>query len=187
MPVETWAGYLFYLSGIPFWVDAILTTVQHSCGIFPQQELYLSNPRAQEEVKKEAKAYLAGYAAVYIGSLGSPSLARIIKRFWLVPSLLGQASLRFYLLAEHRGMDPDPTDVIKNTRTVSGTNSFYRRLAWNMPYHREHHAWPSVPFHKLPQAHRLLTSAGGVSSVDEPSEGYISFNRRFTSKFKPII
>jgi len=26
-------------------------------------------------------------------------------------------------------------------------------LMWNMPYHAEHHLYPSIPFHQLPALH----------------------------------
>ncbi len=45
--------------------------------------------------------------------------------------------------------------MFENTRTTLTTVAV-RRLAWNMPYHTEHHAFPAVPFHALPQAHQLL-------------------------------
>jgi fatty acid desaturase len=28
-----------------------------------------------------------------------------------------------------------------------------------MPYHQEHHAWPNVPFHKLPALHALVVAS----------------------------
>ena len=40
-------------------------------------------------------------------------------------------------------------------RTTS-TWWLYKKLAWYMPYHVEHHAWPNVPFHKLQAAHELV-------------------------------
>lgn len=46
---------------------------------------------------------------------------------------------------------------------------FYRKLAWNMPYHAEHHAWPSVPFHFLPFVHKLLNGASLSRSGCSPS------------------
>jgi fatty acid desaturase len=45
-----------------------------------------------------------------------------------------------------------------------------RWLAWNMNYHAEHHAYPALPFHALPKAHRLIrnkiaTKASGYLAV----------------------
>jgi hypothetical protein len=49
----------------------------------------------------------------------------------------------------------DIDDVWDSTRTMK-TVWWYRRLAWQMPFHAEHHAWPSIPFHQLPAVHELL-------------------------------
>jgi fatty acid desaturase len=76
----------------------------------------------------------------------------------MFPALLGrQPFLRFYGLAEHHGRVASPL-IYENTRTMTGTNAVYRKLAWNMPYHAQHHAWPAVPFYKLPEVHRLWTT-----------------------------
>jgi len=45
--------------------------------------------------------------------------------------------------------------MLANTRTTL-TNAIVRFFAWNMPFHAEHHAYPSVPFHALPAVHREL-------------------------------
>lgn len=47
-----------------------------------------------------------------------------------------------------------------NTRTTL-TTRVVRFLAWNMPYHAEHHAMPSVPFHKLPVLHDMTAARLG--------------------------
>ena len=74
--------------------------------------------------------------------------------YWVMPMLLGQPFLRLYLLAEHGGC-PKVRDMLANTRTTK-TTALVRFLAWNMPYHTEHHVYPAVPFHRLPEAHDLL-------------------------------
>jgi fatty acid desaturase len=87
---------------------------------------------------------------------------------WLAPLLLGQPFLRAYLLAEH-GACPLVADMLANTRTTF-TNGLVRFLAWNMPFHAEHHAWPSIPFHALPAANALVhdklrTTAPGYAAA----------------------
>ena len=44
--------------------------------------------------------------------------------------------------------------MFDNTRTTL-TNRLVRWVAWNMPYHVEHHVAPQVPFHALPALHAL--------------------------------
>jgi fatty acid desaturase len=61
--------------------------------------------------------------------------------------------------------------MLENSRTTRSLAAI-RRLAWNMPYHAEHHACPALPFHALPAAHRLLRARIAVQSP-----GYIAVNR----------
>src|SRR3546814_10977887 len=62
--------------------------------------------------------------------------------------------LRPYLLSEHTGCG-HTRSAFENTRTTH-TNALMRWFTWNMPYHAEHHAYPSVPFHALPALNRLV-------------------------------
>ena len=197
-PVTSIGSYLLYLSGIPFWIDAVIGTVRHAMGYCP--EAYLTNARARREVTVEARIYLTLYCV--IGTLAvavGKSISVPLLRLWVLPALLGQPFLRFYLLAEHRGRKNSPI-IYENTRSIVGTNGLYRKLAWQMPYHTEHHAWPSVPFHKLEEAHELLMSANNGNGEDTPNSGgnslfesgemypdlyqsgrggYVGFNRKF--------
>lgn len=92
--------------------------------------------------------------------------------FWILPQLLGQPPLRAYLLAEHTGCTED-RNGLTNTRTTL-TNGLVRLLMWNMPYHAEHHLYPSIPFHRLPDAHRDLRARLGVVQ-----DGYVRWNLAF--------
>jgi fatty acid desaturase len=42
-----------------------------------------------------------------------------------------------------------------STRTLK-LNRFLQFLYWNMNYHVEHHMFPNVPFHALPQLRRAI-------------------------------
>jgi fatty acid desaturase len=61
--------------------------------------------------------------------------------------------------------------MFENSRTTRSLAPI-RRLAWNMPYHAEHHACPALPFHTLPAAHRLLRSRIAVQAP-----GYVAVHR----------
>ena len=194
LAIDRPALYLFYLSGIPFWVDATLTLINHARGHFP--EVYLSNRRARELVRVEARVYLFLYGLVACLGTAHSAVATALLHYWVWPALLAQPILRFYLIAEHRGRTPS-TVVYENTRTTY-TNWLLRRLAWCMPYHMEHHAWPSVPFYKLREANRLLVQAAGKAAGKASSGealleqgeaipelrgssrlGYVGFNQRY--------
>lgn len=95
----------------------------------------------------EARAYLLFYGLALAGSIGLGT--GILVWTWLVPLFLGQLFLRPYLLAEHTGCT-HTRNAYENTRTTY-TNAVVRWFSWNMPYHAEHHAYPSIPFHALPR------------------------------------
>ena len=96
---------------------------------------------------------------------------------WLLPLLLGQPFLRLYLLAEHGGC-PFVPNMLENSRTTQ-TTWLVRKLAWNMPFHAEHHSFPGVPFHRLPQLHALIKEHLKVTE-----DGYFRFHRQFTKGFR---
>jgi fatty acid desaturase len=52
-----------------------------------------------------------------------------------------------------------------------------RAVAWNMPYHVEHHVWPAVPFHKLPQVHALMREELRVTA-----SGYAAFTKDYLDR-----
>lgn len=91
-----------------------------------------------------------------------------------MPAILGQPFLRAYLLAEH-GLCPPVADMLANSRTTY-TARAVRLLAWNMPYHAEHHCFPAVPFHRLPDLHRHLGPA-----LKSTAPGYGAFTRDYAA------
>jgi fatty acid desaturase len=89
--------------------------------------------------------------------------------YWIGPQLLAQPILRAYLLAEHTGCTLD-RNGLTNTRTTL-TTAPVRLLMWNMPYHAEHHLFPSIPFHRLAEAHAAIRDRLGFVQP-----GYLRWN-----------
>ena len=108
-------------------------------------------------------------------ALGFAFFAPLLFWVWILPALLGQPFLRLYLLAEH-GDCPRVANMLENTRTTF-TTALVRFLAWNMPYHAEHHVFPAVPFHRLPELHRLLRDHLRVTA-----DGYVTFTRQYLAR-----
>ncbi|MEM7376508.1 MAG: fatty acid desaturase, partial [Pseudomonadota bacterium] len=129
----------------------------------------------RDTVTRESRVLLLCYAAAF--GVASVTSFNGLLTFWLVPLLLGQPILRLYLLAEH-GRCPFVANMFENTRTTF-TNALVRRLAWNMPYHAEHHAFPSVPFHRLPVWHRHVRDQLKCTSC-----GYTQFHRAYVEDFR---
>ncbi len=146
----SWPGVLWYLSGLPTWRDRLRMLFVH--GVLGRVTARWVPADQRQRIVAEARCYLAVYAVVIVASIAGRSLAAVW--LWVVPVMIGQLFLRPYLLAEHTGCARTP-DMLENTRTTD-TNAFVRFFAWNMPYHVEHHAYPAVPFHALPQLNALL-------------------------------
>ncbi len=159
--------YLLYLSGIPVWKSHLSTLYLNASG--KCSDSFVPAGRI-DTITLEARLMIVAYTLV-IGSLVILAPKQLVL-LWLLPLLLGQPFLRAYLLAEHAHCD-HVDDMFRNTRTTL-TNRLLYRLAWNMPYHAEHHSFPSVPFHQLPELHKLTRSYLQVCE-----KGYCKFNRRY--------
>ncbi|WP_374449609.1 fatty acid desaturase [Stella sp.] len=108
--------------------------------------------RARAEVRRSMAAMLALAAAVAIGWAALDPWGPVL--YWIGPVLLAQPILRAILLAEHT-LCAENGDTLANTRTTLAAWPV-RLVHWNMPYHTEHHLYPSIPFHALPAAHARL-------------------------------
>ena len=163
---ESWGDYLWHVSGIPYWRSMISVVIRNAFG---QPEGDFLPERAMPRVRREARVMVGLYVLAATSLLYSPLLFWL----WILPALVGQPFLRLYLLAEHGHCLP-VTNMLENTRTTF-TNRIIRFLAWNMPYHIEHHSFPSVPFHALPALHAHMRD-----DLITTSPGYGAFTREYT-------
>jgi fatty acid desaturase len=122
------------------------------------------------EVIREARFHLAGYAIILGVSVWAESWAAVI--YWLGPMMLTKVAHQLQNTIEHLGL-PHGQNILENTRSTR-TNAVLRLLCWNMQYHTAHHAFPGVPFHRLPELHRALFTARGAAP---PMMGYLEFQR----------
>jgi len=141
-PTTLWR-YAVMVSGAVYWRFAIGGLIGRAFGHAPGGFL---DGRTRPRAIREARVMLALYALLIAGSLALQTA--LLLWVWIVPILLGQPMLRLYLLTEHWGCSTS-RDMWENTRTMH-TLAPVRYLAWNMPFHAEHHANPGVPFHQLP-------------------------------------
>jgi fatty acid desaturase len=158
--------WLWIVSGLPYWIRSSQALIRHAMGHTPEPFI---PARSAADIVREARLLLALYAAVALVSIATMSPAALI--YWLLPVLAGQPLLRIYLMAEHTGCPLVP-DMLANTRTTL-TNPVVRYFAWNMPFHAEHHAYPSVPFHALPAMHDVL-----APDLKVVAPGYLAVQRQ---------
>jgi fatty acid desaturase len=170
------AAYVRRILGVPYWrlrLRVIIDCWRGDLSAYP----YVSEQAAPAIVRsvRGMSAFMFG------GSVASALLFgwRTPLIYWVAPQLLCQPFLRAYLLAEHTGCTEDDNGLT-NTRTTL-TNAAVRLMMWNMPYHAEHHLFPSIPFYRLAEAHTLLRRRLGVVQ-----RGYVRWNigllRRLTNR-----
>jgi fatty acid desaturase len=164
----TWAEWVWHVTGLPFW--AAQGRLVAALVLGRAEGAYLPEG-ARGRIVAEAR----WMAVIYLGLAFSLVWSPAVLWVWVVPSLLGQPVLRVYLLAEH-GDCPQVANMFENTRTTF-TTRMVRAVAWNMPYHVEHHVWPAVPFHKLPQVHTLMRDELRVTAP-----GYAAFTRAYLER-----
>ena len=149
---ETLAGYLFYATSIPYFIATVDWMIRHPFGRFNAAERQFLPESEERQVQREALLMWAVYLTVIGGSVWLGSWGALI--YWFLPRLVGEPVMRLIRITEHVGR-PRVSDMLENTRTVEAVLPL-RLLAWNMCFHVEHHAIPSVPFHRLPDLHADL-------------------------------
>jgi fatty acid desaturase len=100
-------------------------------------------------------------ARVWSGIYAAVILLALLVESWLPLMLIGLPRLYgawlhiVFGLTQHAGLAEDVLDHRLNTRTVY-MHPVLRFLYWNMNYHVEHHMYPMVPFHALPDLHEEI-------------------------------
>lgn len=163
----TLRSYLLWLLGPTYWYTRFRRILRFSAGIVTEPYLPASKHR---RLILEARLHLAGYVLIAAASLATGSWAAVT--YWLAPMLLTKWAHQLQNTIEHLGLPHGP-NVLENTRSTN-TVAPLRWVCWNMQYHTAHHAFPGVPFHRLPLLHRALFTDRGTAP---PSMGYIGFQR----------
>jgi fatty acid desaturase len=161
------------MSGVSYWYTRWRRIVRFSAGVVT--EPYLPEYRHAELIR-EARIHLAGYALIAVLSVLARSWAAVL--LWLAPMLAMKFTHQLQNTIEHLGL-PHDDDTLVNTRSTR-TNAVVRWLAWQMPYHTAHHAFPAVPFHRLHELNRIIfTDRGAVA----PTMTYWGFQRAMLRAF----
>jgi fatty acid desaturase len=165
-------GYLAEISGLNWWIGKVQTHYRVATGKIDDLP-YLSEKTRNEVIKStRLQMFVYGSAIACSFILQQPWFITL----WLIPLVVGQPILRFILIAEHTGCSND-NNPLTNTRTTL-TWFPIKFMMWNMPYHAEHHLYPSIPFHALPKAHQQLK--GHLVMIEQ---GYLKINRELMATF----
>ncbi len=173
---QSWSEYLWTLSGLPWWFGKIQGHWRLATGQV-QGYPFLSDKAQTEAIRSiRWQGLVYGIAIALSIALGHPWAFLL---YWVLPLAVGQPILRFILLAEHSHCAQDD-NPFANTRTTL-TLFPLRFMMWNMPFHAEHHLYPSIPFHSLAKAHLQLRK-----HFTQVEPGYIAVNRNIAATFGAV-
>ena len=157
--------YMREISTVGFWYRRIVDYVRLALGV-------ARLPFLPDNARRRVAISVACQFGIYIAALIAVAMGFMAPLyFFFLPSLLAMPFMRAYLITEHTLCSRDQ-NFLTNTRTTL-TVFPVRLLMWNMPFHAEHHLFPSVPFHRLPALHDRI---GGRFAHVAP--GYVATNRR---------
>ena len=111
--------------------------------------------------------------AIYLGGTAISIAAGWMWPVWLIvlPRLFGGPIMNSFILIQHVEMAENQPNILQSTRSFR-TNPFFRFLYFNMNHHIEHHLYPAVPFHALPELGDILKE-----QLPEPDAGFLSTHR----------
>jgi fatty acid desaturase len=133
------------------------------------QSLYLIGVHASGRLTAQEREYVPAtelrkivrtariWVLIYLATIASCVVTGSVLPLVLVggPRLYGTFMHMLFALTQHSGMGENVIDHRLNTRTVHMCR-VNRFLYWNMNYHVEHHMFPMVPSHKLPELHEEI-------------------------------
>lgn len=166
-PLDT-KGWLLEISGLGLlwyqiksvWLLALPLYSYTMVSVIPKEKLNTAT--------WNARIYLAIYAAIWITiSIGN---------FWLLwflvlPRLLGGPAMQMFALIQHTGMQENAATPQQSTRSYT-TTTIGQFLCLNSNFLLEHHLFPQIPAHSLPDLNRAV-----ADQLPRPDDGFFNVNQ----------
>ena len=140
--------------GVPQVWGAIKSMLRHSLGRLSPDEADYIPEMERAKVYRTARIWLAIHLSIIAVSI---SIGSILPMLFVgpLPTMYGAWLHIITGLTQHAGLPENVLDHRLNCRTVY-MNPVMRFLYWNMNYHIEHHMFPMVPYHRLPELHEAM-------------------------------
>lgn len=164
--------YLMWFLGPAYWWSRVTRLYRLCRGVVI--EPYIRSDQ-EAAVIREARVHVVLYAALGLVSMLAQSWALVV--LWLAPMLATKAVHQLQNTIEHLGLSHED-NILENTRSTR-TNALMRWMCWNMQYHTAHHAFPSVPFHRLRELNKSMTDGAGTPPH---AMGYLEFQVQVITK-----
>ncbi len=118
----------------------------------PEEATYVPESE-QPKVIRIARVWTLIYAATLAVALAMQSVLPLMLIG--LPRLYGAWHHVLTGVLQHAGLAENVIDHRLNSRTVY-MNPLSRFIYWNMNFHVEHHMFPMVPYHRLPELHERI-------------------------------
>jgi fatty acid desaturase len=133
---------------------AVKSMLRHSLGRLTPDEADYIPEQERAKVYRTARIWLAIHLAVIAVSILAGSILPMLL-VGPLPTMYGAWVHVMTGLTQHAGLPENVLDHRLNCRTVH-MNPVLRFIYWNMNYHVEHHMFPMVPYHRLPELHEEM-------------------------------
>lgn len=147
------ARALLQFVGLPDMYHGMKRMALNASGRLDPEEATYIPVGEHHKVVRVARIWAAIYAATLALALATWSILPLMVIG--LPRLYGAWHFVMTGYLQHGGLDDNVLDHRLNSRTVL-MNPVSRFIYWNMNYHIEHHMFPMVPYHRLPELHEKI-------------------------------
>ena len=174
-PTASVFAYTLWVSGLSLFGFKLLTVLRaafaRGAEMWELFFFYLPE-RRRTRTRREALFILALHGSLLLAGLfWMPTL------LWIFAAqILGHALISIQTAGDHNGLEH--TGGIDQTRTVTA-GPIVQFLFWNMPYHAEHHAQPTIPFYSLPEVNRQ-----GLIDIEHSEPDYPTYHKDVVRQIK---
>lgn len=127
--------------------------VKHAFGKIEGDGVHFIPDSERKKVIWNSRAYVAIFVATIAAALFWQTWLPIFMV--VTPRFYGGFFAQFFNITQHAGLKEDCQDHRQNCRTFYA-NPVFEFLYMKMNYHIEHHMYPMVPFHRLPDMHATI-------------------------------
>ncbi len=170
MPFDTpmgFGGWLAEATGFALLRFHLTVFVRLAAGRYTETMRMVAPGNELPRMTRNARIMILIYVAVALAPL-----AGIWWPIWLflLPRVLGAPVMLLFTLIQHVELQENSPSILESTRSFR-TSGLGRFLYMNMNNHVEHHLYPQVPFHALPQLAEAVQD-----QVPEPDPGFFRTN-----------
>jgi fatty acid desaturase len=142
----------------------VLPAIVPTDAVFERYFPYIRGPLRRAVIRESRIVTLVLAGTCAAGLAFVPGFATLLMA-WPI----GHLALGLFVMPEHTGLATDGSQIHRTRSTRS--NAFVRSAMWNMPWHAEHHGYPAVPFHALPELSRRIEP-----ELENHASGYLAFH-----------